>query len=76
MPRRQKPPGFEKWTWAEINAGRKMSKTEKRGRRLAKSFGATERPDGSLQHTPESAWACIGIVILLLVIAVLFEISQ
>ncbi len=35
MPRRQKPPGREKWTWDEINAGRKMSKGEKRSRRLA-----------------------------------------
>jgi hypothetical protein len=29
MPRRPKPPGYEKWTWAEINAGRKMSRGER-----------------------------------------------
>jgi len=49
MPRRQKPPGKEKWTWDEINAGRKMSKTEKRYRRLAVDLGATKHPDGRIE---------------------------
>lgn len=53
MPRQQKPPGMEKWTWPEIRAGRRMSKSEKRIRRLAKHMGATEKPDGSIQ--PPSA---------------------
>lgn len=49
MPRRQKPPGMEKWTWDEIKAGRKMSKAEKRSRRLAVSLGATKAKDGRIQ---------------------------
>jgi len=52
MGRRQKPPGMEKWTWDEINAGRKMSKGEKRARRLAVAFGATKEPDGRIQPPP------------------------
>ena len=39
MPRRRKPPGYERWTWAEINADRRMSKSEKRWRRVAKERG-------------------------------------
>ena len=53
-----------------------MSKGEKRGRRFAKSFGATEKPDGSLQHTPESFWACIGLLVFMLIIAILVELSK
>ncbi len=52
MARRIKPPGYEKWTWDEINAGRKMSKSEKRTRRLAFAFGGTKRTDGSIQPPP------------------------
>jgi hypothetical protein len=40
---------MEKWTWDETNAGRKMSKAEKRTRRLAVSLGATKAPDGGIQ---------------------------
>ena len=53
-----------------------MPKGEKRGRRLAKSFGATERPDGSIQHTPGSLFACITIVVVMLILAILFEIAK
>lgn len=49
MARRQKPPGMEKWTWDEINLGRKMSKAEKRGRRMAIAFGATKKEDGQIE---------------------------
>ena len=49
MARRQKPPGMEKWTWDEITAGRKMSKAERRGRKLAVSLGATKLDDGRIQ---------------------------
>ncbi len=69
MPRRQKPPGMEKWTWDEINAGRKMSKSEKRTRRLAVSLGATKAPDGRIQpppfgDNPMYYFVFIGILIL------------
>jgi hypothetical protein len=49
MSRRQKPPGYENWTWDEIKAGRRMSKAEKRTRRMAVAFGATKAPDGRIQ---------------------------
>lgn len=49
MPRQRKPPGKEKWTWDEIKAGRKMSKSEKRTRRLAVGLGATKHEDGRIE---------------------------
>jgi hypothetical protein len=36
--RRAKPSGYEKWTWAEIDAGRRMSKGEKRMRRAVQAY--------------------------------------
>ncbi len=53
MAQRQKPPGFEKWTWEEIRAGRRIPKAEKRWRKIAKSMGATEKPDGRIQPPSE-----------------------
>lgn len=38
-PRRKKPPGMQRWTWEEINLGRKLSRTERRYRRVQKTFG-------------------------------------
>ncbi len=76
MARPRKPPGKEKWTWAEIRAGRRMSKGEKRARRLAKSFGAEEKPDGELKHTPDSMLACILIFAVLFLVAVVAECSR
>lgn len=77
MPKKQKPPGLEKWTWAEIRAGRKMSKGEKRGRRLAKSLGATERPDGSIQRPsvsdhPEYYLYFGGLLLFMIIMAIGF----
>ncbi len=66
MARKQKPPGFEKWTWEEIRLGRRLSKGEKRMRRAAKGLGATEKEDGGLDHT----WASFGFVFLMFVLAV------
>jgi hypothetical protein len=69
MPSRQKPPGMEKWTWDEIKAGRKMSKAEKRTRRLAVSLGAT-KPEGgriqppSFESNPQYWVVFIGLLIL------------
>lgn len=73
MPRKQKPPGFEKWTWEEIRCGRKLSKGEKRVRRIAKGFGATEKKDGNLEHTPESFFV---ILMLFLVSVLCFVVGQ
>ncbi len=55
MPRKQKPPGFEKWTWSEINAGRRFSKTEKRYRRVAKNLGASEDPQNGRILPPKAS---------------------
>jgi hypothetical protein len=38
-----------KWTWDEINQGQRISKSEKRGRRLAVALGATKALDGRIQ---------------------------
>lgn len=54
MPRPKKPPGQEGWTWDEIRAGRRMSKSEKRYRRLAVNLGATKGADGRIQPPPAS----------------------
>lgn len=68
---------MENWTWEEIRVGRKMSKGEKRGRRMAKGFGATERPDGSIQPPPFSQNPGYylyfgGMLILLIIMAIGF----
>jgi hypothetical protein len=75
MPRKQKPPGMEKWTWDEINAGRKMSKAEKRGRRMAVAFGATKEPDGKIvppayDENPTYYLVFVGLLILCFVVAI------
>jgi hypothetical protein len=54
MPRRVKPPGKERWTWAEIDAGRRLSKSEKRWRRMGKDFGWAKQPDGSYRAPTEA----------------------
>ena len=70
MPRRTKPPGKEKWTWDEINQGRRMSKAEKRTRRLAVSLGATKASDGrivppTLADNPTYYLVFIGLIALI-----------
>jgi hypothetical protein len=60
---------MEKWTWDEINAGRKMSKAEKRTRRLAVSLGATKSEDARIQppsydSNPMYWFVFIGLLIL------------
>jgi hypothetical protein len=76
MPKKQKPPGMEKWTWEEIRCGRKMSKSEKRMRRIAKGFGATERQNGSIKHSAESAFVCGLVIVLMILLAILAECSH
>jgi hypothetical protein len=76
MPRRQKPPGKESWSWDEINAGRKMSKAEKRTRRLAVNLGATKGPDGRIQPPAFSAnpayyFVFIGLLVLCVIVLIL-----
>ena len=62
---------MEKWTWDEIKAGRKMSKTEKRYRRLAVSLGATKGPDARIQppaasENPAYYLVFIGLFVLMI----------
>jgi hypothetical protein len=80
MPRRQKPSGKEKWTWDEINAGRKMSKTDKRWRRLAVSLGATKEPDGrirppSFEDNP-NYWLIFGGFLMLFVLLWILSLAR
>lgn len=74
--RREKPPGFEKWTWREIDAGHKMSKGEKRMRRAVTSLGAKEKPGGKIEHTPESLAYVIILIICVVGVAALVECSK
>ncbi len=84
MARRQKPPGKENWTWDEINAGRRMSKSEKRWRRAAIDMGATK--DSNAKIVPPSYednaqyWHLfVGILIfmiVLLAVAMVVEINK
>jgi hypothetical protein len=39
MPRKTKPPGKEKWTWEEINQGRKFTQAERADKWVAKHAG-------------------------------------
>ncbi len=75
--RRVKPPGMEKWTWDEINARRKMSKSEKRTRRMAVAFGATKRTDGSIQPPTFEAspmyYVAFGFLFLFAILMMLLE---
>ncbi len=70
MPRRRKPAGLEKWTWAEINAGRKMSKAEKRWNRIGRDLNWDRRPDGSHQAPPQAVPILVIMLGLMLALAV------
>jgi hypothetical protein len=74
MPRRQKPPGLERWTWDEINAGRRMSKAENRGLRLGVALGG-RKVNGRIVYddVPDNSpayYVALGIVVLFAVLAV------
>lgn len=73
MARREKPPGQEKWTWEAIRVGHRLSKADKRMRRLAKHMGASERPDGQIQPPPFSenpAYYLLFILLFILMIVI------
>jgi energy-coupling factor transporter transmembrane protein EcfT len=77
MPRRQKPPGKEKWTWDEIRAGYRFSKSQKRAIRLAVSMGAKKLPDGrvqppTLQENP-GYWLFFGLIALMMIIGLVIS---
>src|SRR6266446_2803199 len=71
MPRRTKPLGYERWTWAEINAGRRMNKAEKRWNRVAKNLDWDQRPDGTYQAPPQAVPYLVVITGLMLVLGFL-----
>jgi len=68
MARRQKPEGYEHWTWEEIRVGRRMSKAEKRGRRMAKCFGATEDSAGNIRPPEGEGRAAYFLIYILMAI--------
>jgi hypothetical protein len=81
MPRRQKPPGKEKWTWDEINQGRKFSKTERRYRALAQSLGANKSSTGktippSAADNPSYYVVFIGLLIAFVAVAILSALNS
>jgi hypothetical protein len=66
MPRKQKPPGMENWTWDEIRMGQKMTRGQKKARRLVKSLGGQPDENGHLR-IPEGQWANKVLAFLLLI---------
>ena len=66
--RRVKPPGYERWTWAEIDAGRRMSRSEKRWNRAFKGMGWERNSNGS--YTPPNPAAATIAVLMFLLMAV------
>jgi hypothetical protein len=70
MPRRRKPAGLEKWTWVEINAGRRMSKAEKRWNRTAKDLNWDQRSDGSYQAPPQAVPILIIMAVLMFALVI------
>jgi transposase len=76
MPRRTKPPGMEKWTWDEINEGRRMSTYERQYRRLAVRAGSLKSPGGKFEtpafaDNPAYYLMFIGLIALAIFFAVL-----
>ncbi len=71
MPRRRKPPGYEKWTWNEINAGRKMSKAEKRWNRIGKELNWEQRPNGSHQAPAQAVPILVVLGILMFALMII-----
>jgi hypothetical protein len=51
MPRKQKPPGREKWSWEEINQGRKHTQAERADRWAAKN--SAKRKEALIAHLRE-----------------------
>lgn len=68
MPRRRKPAGYEKWTWAEIEAGHRFSKAQKRWNHAAKKSGWEQRPDGS--YVMPAVLVPLFVVMLIAMIAI------
>jgi hypothetical protein len=75
MARKQKPPGYENWTWEEIRVGHRLSKAEKRCRRLARHLGGTEDKDGKI-NPPQGEQKAVynlvlgGLFLFLIIIAI------
>jgi hypothetical protein len=68
MARRQKPLGKEKWTWDEINRGRRWTGNERKWRKRGKQCGWAQTPDGSYQMPPGAALIYIGVFVALIVL--------
>ena len=69
MARKQKPPGMENWTWEEIRMGQKMSRGQKKARRLVKSLGGQPDEDGILR-IPEGGGRVLAALLLVMMLAV------
>lgn len=74
MPRKQKPPGYEHWTWEEIRLGHRLSKAEKRTRRLARHLGGVEDERGKItppQGEGQILYYTVFIVLMVVAFGVL-----
>lgn len=72
MPRKQKPPGMENWTWDEIRMGQKMSRGQKKARRLVKSLGGETDENGNIRIPEGEGYAAnraLAFLLLLFMIA-------
>ena len=68
MARRAKPPGQEKWTWTEIEQGRRWTGNERKWRKRGRESGWEQKNDGTYQMPAGVAIVYIGTIILLVVI--------
>lgn len=68
MSRRQKPAGKEKWTWNEIEQGRRWTGNERKWRKRGKESGWEQNNDGSYQMPPAAAFIYIGAFVVLIII--------
>jgi hypothetical protein len=71
MPRPKKPAGYERWTWAEINAGRRFSKAERRWNHLARKGGWQQRSDGSFEAPAELKPLLVVLLAVMLIVGML-----
>lgn len=70
MRRKQKPPGYENWTWEEIKLGHRLSKAEKRMRRISKHLGGNEDKKGNvLPPEGESSFLYYFVFLILLIMS-------
>jgi hypothetical protein len=59
---------MENWTWEEIRMGQKMSRGQKKARRLVKSLGGQPDEDGILR-IPDGGGKVLAALLLVMMLA-------